>query len=379
MKVLVTNSSRNTGLAIMRALDATGWEVHGADDRTPPFGLHSRSAAARYALLPTADAVGFGDALLELLRVIRPQVLIPTRGVEVACRRAAEISAISANLLPSVKAFETLNDKRRLLDLCNRHGVGVPLRFEVQEAVQLLTTGRIREVVAKPCRDVGGGEDVHFIGVADDLAAVSAGIVARHGAALVTEVIPGPTSALRGLHLLFDARSRLISFFVQQKTRIWPPRRGVTAAASSTHEVALVEMLLPMFQELEWRGPADVDLKIDARDGRPRVIEINPRFSGALNFPIACGVNMPDLLCRASLGEVLPEARQPAYAAGRRYVDTGRWLKSVWTQRAEPGNLHGARAELAGRVPPVWRGDTRAQLGKMLMSVPGLARRYRND
>jgi predicted ATP-grasp superfamily ATP-dependent carboligase len=48
-----------------------------------------------------------------------------------------------------------------------------------------------------------------------------------------------------------------------------------------------------------------VEFKVDPRDGRPKLLEVNPRFWGSLHHAILCGVNFPWLLCRlAADGDV---------------------------------------------------------------------------
>jgi len=121
----------------------------------------------------------------------------------------------------------------------------------------------------------------------------------------------------------------------------WSARRdpGIDAvAAVSTHETALVSSLVPMLQQLEWQGPVDAEFKIDQRDGVAKILEINPRFSGAIHFPIACGVNMALLYCRAALGERLEEAVQPDYPEGMHYLDYGRWLSGLLVELRSPGS-----------------------------------------
>jgi predicted ATP-grasp superfamily ATP-dependent carboligase len=377
MKALVTNCTRNSGLTALRALAGADWTVMGADDRLFPLGLYSRYADAPYEQLPAEDDPSFAPALLDLLDRVRPDVLLPTRGIEAACRIRPEIARRTRSLLPSPDAFEGLMDKARLLNHCAALGIPAPRSFEPDEAIRFLKHDPAAQVVVKPRRDVGGGKGVHFVADADRLAETHESVVAAHGASVITEYIPGPTENLRAAHLLFDSESRLIAFFVLRKSRLWPPKVGITTAADSTHETALVERLLPLFRNLGWQGPADAELKIDDRDREAKVIEINPRFSGAIHFPIACGVNMPLLFCRAALGERLEEASRPTYPAGMRYIDLGRWLAGVAAERREPhsslsATLGRAWGELHGRrVGSVYEfTDPAPVLGKLLMMLP---------
>jgi carbamoylphosphate synthase large subunit len=376
MKALVTNCTRNSGLTVMRALSATGWSVLGADDRVFAFGLRSRCAIARYERLPAEDDPAFTAALLCLLDRLRPDVLIPTRGIEAACRARDAVASRTRCLLPTPEAFEILHDKARLLERCAALNIAVPRVFRPDEAVQYLKGAPGSRVVVKPRRDVGGGRNVHFVADPSAIFAVHRRVTAEHGGALINDYIPGPVDNLRAVHLLFDSANRLISFFVLRKLRIWPAGVGITVAAVSTHETALVTGLLPLFQRLKWQGPADAEFKIDERDGTARILEINPRFSGAIHFPIACGVNMPQLYCRAALGERLEEATCPVYPAGSYYLNAGRWLAGVFAELREPSSNRWAVLRRAWseelrqpRVPSVHAfGDPGPWLGKILTS-----------
>jgi predicted ATP-grasp superfamily ATP-dependent carboligase len=321
----------------MRALARAGWEVLGADDRRLPWGLQSRYAVGDYHELPPEENPALSGALLELLDRLRPDVLIPTRGAECASLHQAAVQQRTHALLPDPAAFALMNNKSALLGLCGELGVPAPRVLNADEAIKQLRANNVQRVVVKPCRDVGGGEGVHIVTDATRVAEIEAQVMGAYGDALITEYVPGQTSDLRAVHLLFDAHSRLVAHFVVQKLRLWPRRVGVTVCGISTHEPWLARQLLPIFHALKWRGPADAELKIDARDGQAKLLEINPRFSGVLHFPIECGVNFPLLYCRAALGERLDEDLHPHYPAGAHYLAAARWLTSVGAELCSPG------------------------------------------
>jgi predicted ATP-grasp superfamily ATP-dependent carboligase len=43
------------------------------------------------------------------------------------------------------------------------------------------------------------------------------------------------------------------------------------------------------------------EFKVDPRDGRPKLLEVNPRFWGSLHHAILCGVDFPWLLYRMAV------------------------------------------------------------------------------
>ena len=356
---------------MIRALSDAGYEVLGADDRRSPFGLRSRYVARAYLQLPDQMGPEFAPALLRAIEQSRPDVVIPTRGVEAAVPARQAILEKTRALLPTGDAFEAVNDKARLLARCEAMRIPIPRRYDAQEAAHVLASRRASCVVVKPRIDVGGGQGVHFVTDPDEIGGVCAAVSRTYGGSIVTEFVPGPVENLVALHLLFDDDSRLIGCFSLRKLRIWPPHVGVTVAAVSTHETDLVERFRPLFEELRWRGPAEVELKVDERDGVAKLLEINPRFSGAIHFPISCGVNLPVLLCRAALGERLAEVRGTEYDAGVRYIDTGRWASAV---AAELRAARHSRRAVLTRALHEWRGRRAPPVHSLSDPAPILAK-----
>ena len=53
---------------------------------------------------------------------------------------------------------------------------------------------------------------------------------------------------------------------------------------------------------LNWKGIAMVEWKVDPRDGRPKLMEVNPRFWGSLELAVRSGVDFPVLYAQAAAG-----------------------------------------------------------------------------
>src|SRR5206468_12795896 len=58
----------------------------------------------------------------------------------------------------------------------------------------------------------------------------------------------------------------------------------------------MAEAARTLLEALQWHGVAMVEFKRDARDGLPRLMEINGRFWNSLPLAIASGVDFPFLL-----------------------------------------------------------------------------------
>ena len=135
--------------------------------------------------------------------------------------------------------------------------------------------------------------------------------------------IPGPESDTLDealALLLFSPASKLMAAFTSRKLRQWPTSGGTTTVSESTAMTGIVEQMLPFFDHWRWRGPAEVDLKFDRRDGTYKVLEINPRFPGYLRFVTHCGLDLPLLAALLALEPGSVAARDfPASEVGQRF------------------------------------------------------------
>jgi predicted ATP-grasp superfamily ATP-dependent carboligase len=371
VKVLLTNATRNAGMIVARTLARAGHRVVGADDRRLPWGMRSRYIAVQYRL-PPEDDPALAEALLDITRRERPDVLLPFAGASAVASRHVEFTTLTSLLVPDAVHLAQVSDKAVFPALCPRFGIDVPRTYSADEAERI--TRRSETVVVKPRRGRGGGDGVRFVSSVEALQAAIETIRRNGEDAVIAERIPGATDCEHVLQLLFDANSRLVAWFSFRKILKSPLRTGVTAAAVSTHDTDLVERVRPLFESMRWQGPVDLDWKIDPRDGRPKLIEINARFSGAIGFPIALGVDMAGLCVLASKGERLPEAGAGRYDAAVRYINPGPYLSVLPARIRESGlraTVRSMRSECSGRlVAPAWQlRDPAPLIGKVLTGV----------
>jgi hypothetical protein len=219
-------------------------------------------------------------------------------------------------------------------------------------AARYLQEGATRRLVVKPRRDVGASRGLYFIDNQYSLNAAQKKVEARWGKCIIQEYIPGPTGNMRTVNLLFDRPGHLAAYFTTRKIRQFPTTGGITALGISTRETELVESVLPFFKQFSWKGLAEVELKVDDRDGKAKVIEINPRVWGYFGFPIFCGVNFPLIYCHAAMGQSLPPNGLADYRLGLKYINPLAYLKAAivnwheigctsdWLQRLKD-ELHG--------------------------------------
>ena len=95
---------------------------------------------------------------------------------------------------------------------------------------------------------------------------------------------------------------------------------GVAVAGVTVHDDELIETASAVARAIGLTTVANVQLKRDA-DGRPALLEVNPRFPGAMPLTIAAGVDMPSLTLDAVLGRPVPDHVDFQEIANVRYLE----------------------------------------------------------
>jgi predicted ATP-grasp superfamily ATP-dependent carboligase len=89
--------------------------------------------------------------------------------------------------------------------------------------------------------------------------------------------------------------------FAYRRLREYPASGGPSTLRESIRDPDLQATTERLLSLLGWVGVAMAEFKVDPRDGRPKLLEVNPRFWGSLHHAILCGVDFPWLLCRMAV------------------------------------------------------------------------------
>lgn len=124
----------------------------------------------------------------------------------------------------------------------------------------------------------------------------------------VYEYIPGDGY---GYFALFN-HGKLVVDFMHRRIREYPITGGASTFAKSVYYAELKEYGQKIFESLNWHGVGMCEFKLDRRDKKFKLIEINPKFWGSLDLAIVCGVDFPYylvLMAMNNLTDILPQQR----------------------------------------------------------------------
>jgi D-aspartate ligase len=331
MRVLVTGATRNAGTAVIRGLAKRGYSVIGADDRKLPFNAHSRYTRS-YSFYPSEYRESFIDAIIELIVKEKIDVLLPVAGSKQISMHKSTIEKFTQVLLPGYESYMAAFDNQTTMQECQRLNIDCPALWQEKDALRVLKQNKTSRYpisfVLKPIDDIGGARG---FGIFNDEATLRTlqRKASRYGNTCIQEYIPGGVENMRTVNLLFDKSGELVTTFATKKIRQWPNTGGISALSISIHAPELVDFVMPFFRSRKWEGIAEVEIKIDARNQQPKLIEINPRFCGYIGFAIDCGADFPHFMCRLAQGN---PASAPQYLSGIKYINWFSYFKAALSE-----------------------------------------------
>jgi biotin carboxylase len=136
----------------------------------------------------------------------------------------------------------------------------------------------------------------------DELEQVYEQLVATQERPLLQEYVPAATK--RNYYILVNRDSEVISVFTPRVHRTRKTgMRTPCAAVESSHEVPFEAEMRALLKELGVWGGMTMQSIVDARDGQPKLMEINPRFGHNLWYRTEFGINEPLMFLRMAQGE----------------------------------------------------------------------------
>jgi D-aspartate ligase len=248
------------------------------------------------------------DALIELLACQRERwrnwALIPTNDYALAAlaRHRDQLSTSYRVTVPEEEITRRVLDKAITYRYAREVGVDVPASYGLATRATVARLDLVFPLVVKPPESARFWEVLgKKLLVARDRSELIAAVQRVEDAGMAAEVfdlVPGPDNQVYNYTVYMDGRGQPVAEFGLRKLRKAPRFFGVGRAATAAHLPHLRERTIALLQRIGWRGVASVEYKLDPRDGRYRLMEINGRCPLTSALPTRCGVNYPLLAWR---------------------------------------------------------------------------------
>jgi predicted ATP-grasp superfamily ATP-dependent carboligase len=315
------------GLAAIRSLGRKGLRVLAVDHRRFALGFRSRYAEARIAPDPLDDEAGFVDALRAIAEETDDVLpIFPTHDehLNAIARHAATLGERYRFPFPGWDVLERIQSKRHQLETAAAVGVPVPRTFYPRSAGEARAAGE--EVgfplIVKPSANVGfrRSHRRQLFRCETPAELDRAYELAAPYEPMVQELIPGGAEEMYTLGSYLDREGRALGLFSGRKLSQTRGYMGSARASEALWVDEVVEQGLSLLRALGFHGISQVEVMRDPRDGRYKLLEVNPRLWQWHSLAAACGVDLPWIAYRDLIGDPLPPARM--HGDGKRWAIT---------------------------------------------------------
>ena len=272
-----------TGLYVARELGRCGVPLLGVDRDFASAGT-SRYFRRSVGVWYEPDSVALLQRLVAYARELPGKpVLFPTSDyyIEFVVEHYAALNPVFAIADGYAEVATVLMDKMKFHDLCARHAVATPGVWQVDSADQIAQFDQIPfPCILKPtlihlARPYLRGKKVLVAADRSELEALWRQLPPASGSWLIQEIIPGEES---GITLSAGYASEAgIDTFTARKLRQYPPGFGSASRVISETCDETREIGRALIEAIGYRGVYGTEFKRDPRDGKLKIIEINPR------------------------------------------------------------------------------------------------------
>src|SRR5215212_5536934 len=283
------------GLAAIRSLGRAGIRVLAVDHRPSALGFRSKYSERLVSPAPTDE-----HRFVNFVRALGEVVVFPTHddSLNAVARYADDLEALTP--FPRWELLERVQSKRVQLETAQSAGVDIP---ELNPSTF--------PVIVKPDESVGFKRRFKRQAFRCDNAAELEDALTKteEFGAIVQELVPGGDDTLWTVGSYIGRDREVRGVFCGRKLRQTPPGIGTCRVGEAVWEQEAVDAALRLLRAFEYHGLSQVEFKRDPRDGRFKLMEINPRLWQWHGLASACGVDLPRIAYADLVGERVPDVR----------------------------------------------------------------------
>ncbi len=295
--LLLDGNWPNTHHVARALVQVPGLDVHIACERPEP-SFDDNETIRPHVVPHEPHTAAFRNGIVSLAQQVQARVLVATSTGTVAAMSGyrdelePRLEAVGCTLaaVPPTQAQATISDKGAFGRFLTDHALPMPTTVDLADTTpqQALADGTLAyPFLVKPKQGFAGGGIFAVRGEAE---------LARKGGdvdwstMLAQDLVPGYDI---DCSVLCD-RGEIVAQTVQ-RTRLSRYAYGPPSLIQFVRDDGVVDATRRLMKALRWHGVAHVDLRHDARDGSPKIIEVNGRYWASVDGSVAAGVNFPKL------------------------------------------------------------------------------------
>ncbi|WP_294556577.1 ATP-grasp domain-containing protein [uncultured Bacteroides sp.] len=315
--VLLIEGRARQVLPVSKALREMGCEVTTYNGSKLDPGYASKYPHRKLlAYCDAYDPEGTYQAIKSELEKYKYDIVIPMNDdvAIILSSHKKELEKLTTIHVEDWETFQMASDKLNTMLVCMEYGLPCPLSF-TDKKDYLANKDKVKfPVVVKPrtgCAAVGfyvAQDKADLIGYYDRAEQ-------KYGKMLIQEYITQDGLQYK-CEMFIDRNGEMKGACVFSKVRWYPINGGSSTLNETVDRPDIVADCQKLLQEIGWKGYADIDLIEDTRDGKVKIMEINPRITGSVKICFEAGVNFAKMIVDDYLGKRV----EPQFEVKHKYL-----------------------------------------------------------
>lgn len=282
-------------LAIMRSLGSLGVPLYGFDENPKAPGLLSRYCGNRFVhAFDENNPEPYIEAVLRLGKTLGGKaILIPTSDVlsTMVAQNRERLEPYFRFQDNSPALIDRLVSKKTMFTLALEQDVPTPTtlfpqnRGDVEAMLPKISFPIMLKAIHGDRLERRTGKKMVIIGSAEELLnAYDALEDPEEPNLMVQELIPGDDDQVYIFNGYFDANSDCLAAFTGHKVRQIPIHTGAASLGECRWNEEVATLTMRFMKNIGYQGILDIGYRLDPRDGKYKVLDINPRVGQAFRL-----------------------------------------------------------------------------------------------
>jgi predicted ATP-grasp superfamily ATP-dependent carboligase len=292
-----------TGLGVGRSIGRNGIQVFGLDFQKD-VGFYSKYIKASICPNPLINEKKFLDFLIRFVDELeyKSVLLIASDNfLKVISRNRDKLKKYFFINLSDNIVIESIADKYKQYQLALKGDITFPITYfpknleeihKIKDKIKYPAFLKPKEVTSWR-KIMGGGVKGFFLKNPDDLIEKYNYTFGKGLEVIVQEVIPGFDTNIFQYTAYVSQNGEFLLQFTFRKIHQNPIHFGVGSLVESVYYPDLMEIGQKFFKSINFRGVGAAEFKLDERDGKLKLIELNPRYWQQNALADKCGMNFP--------------------------------------------------------------------------------------
>lgn len=335
-----------TGLGVIRSLGREGIDIFGFDYlKEKQDGFYSKYVKSILCPHPIYRPRELSDFLINWSKgKEKKPVLFPTSDefVKFISDNRGLLEGYFLFNISSTRVIEGILDKKTQYEMAIESGMDTPKTFY---PVSLDEVYMIKKQVTYPLivkgrysfrwREAFGGVFKGFeVNDGESMLEKCGEVFEKNIPIVIQEIIPGPSTRHFKFCSYIGVEGRMPAKFTLRKIRQYPPKFGTGSSVESVENKELEELGMRLFKHIDYKGVGSAEFKLDARDGKLKFIELNPRFWLQNEQATFCGTNFAIIQYLDLTGQAVCAPNR--FRVGVKWIDPFQDFKSFRSQSRNP-------------------------------------------